>query len=100
MDPRRGPSPGRYSSAPARPGSLFGVDLVPAELLAQRGDDLHREALVLAGGEPLVDRGGDSRDRDRIGDRVLHGPAPRSRIIDVAGDFAELVALRLERRGQ
>ena len=39
----------------------LGLDRVAAELVAQRGDRLHRRAVVLAGDEPGEQRGGDRR---------------------------------------
>src|SRR5207245_183743 len=57
---------------------------MPAELVAQRGDHLGAEGLLLAGAEPRQQRQRDDRRRHVEAHRLLHGPAPLARVFAVA----------------
>src|SRR6478735_5118089 len=71
------------------PGRWPGLHRVPAELVAHRGDRLHRRAVVLAGHEAGVERGRDGRRGDGVVDARLHGPATLPRVVGVAADLGE-----------
>ena len=75
-------------------------DRVPAELVAQRRVHLRGERLLLARGEPRVERGRDHRHGHVLVDRLEDRPAPLARVLDVALDPLELRALLLEGRVQ
>src|SRR5436190_8062810 len=64
---------------------------MPAELVAQRGDHLGAEGLLLAGAEPREQRQRDDRRRHVEAHRLLHGPAPLARVFHVAPDGGQLV---------
>src|SRR6185369_15822230 len=71
---------------------------VAAELVTERGVDLGGERLVLAGGKAGEKRGADHGGGHALVDRLEDGPAPFARVLDVAGDVLEVVALVLECR--
>src|SRR6266850_199094 len=54
-----------------------------AELIAKRREHPFGEWIVLSGSEAREQGGGDDRQRYRSFNRVLHGPAAFSRILDV-----------------
>ena len=62
---------------------------VAAELVAHRGDRLHRRAVVLAGDEARVERGGDRGRGDGVVDAGLDGPAALAGVLGVAADLGE-----------
>ncbi len=72
---------------------------VAAELVAHRGDRLHRRALVLLGDEPREEGRGDRGHGDAVVDAGLDGPATFARVGGVAGDLVE-VGVLLERLDQ
>src|SRR5690554_5070104 len=106
LRPRKTVTPGSRSSSSARqlrnslssrrviriraPSSLGSLHRVASELLAQRGDGLHRRRILLPGDEAGEDGGADGRNRDGIGDGFLDRPAPLPRILDVALDVLEV----------
>src|SRR5438034_2114809 len=96
---RRCPSPSSsgFSTAGASVTSRLRLDGVAAELLAQRGVDLRRERLVLARGEARVERGGDDRSGHVLVDRLEDRPTALARVVHVAGDVLEAVAVLGER---
>ena len=65
-------------------GGRLGADRVAAELVAHRGDRLHRRAVVLARGEPGEQRGRDDVHRHGVVDRGLDGPAALAGVLGVA----------------
>src|SRR4051794_18585234 len=77
----------------------LGVDGVPAELVAHRGDRLHRRAVVLARGEAREQRRGDDVHGHRVVDRGLDGPAALTGVVGVPRDLVEVRVL-LDRRDQ
>src|SRR5262249_367097 len=64
----------------------WGGARVPAELVAQGGDDLHGRGVILAGDEPRVQGRADRRHRDRVVDRGLHGPPALAGVLGHAAD--------------
>src|SRR4051794_19474138 len=72
---------------------LDGVHRVPAELVAQGGDRLHRRRVVLAGDEAGEQRGGDRRHRHGVLDALLDGPPAFAGVLGVPGDALELGVL-------
>src|SRR3954462_15699616 len=69
-----------------RPAHLGGM---PAELVAHRGDRLHRRAVVLAGREPGEQRTGYRRHGHGVVDRRLHGPTALAGVLRVTADLRE-----------
>src|SRR5438477_4463185 len=69
---------------------------VAAELIAQRGRDLHRVAVGLPRGEAREQRVRERGHRDVVRDRLEDGPASLARVGDVALDVLEVAALGLE----
>src|SRR6185436_12589238 len=75
---------------------VVGVHGVPAELVAQGRVDLGRERVLPARREALVERAGDHRHRDPLGDRVLNRPAALTGVLDPRLEPGQVVALLLE----
>ena len=73
------------------------VDGVAAERLAQRGDHLHRERVLLPRRETRVERRRDRGSRDTEPDGFLHRPPAFARVVGVPAKRVELGIL-LERR--
>ena len=69
-------------------GRVLGQHGVAAELLAQRGDGAHGDALLVLAHEAGVERGADHRRGDAALDRLLHGPAT---LAGVLGDRRQAV---------
>ena len=59
------------------------------ELVAQRGDHLHRRRILLAAGEAGEERRGDDRHRDRVVDGRFHGPATLTGVVGVAAQLRQ-----------
>ena len=70
-------------------GRRLGLHRVAAELVAHRGDRLHRRAVVLAGDEARVERGRDRRRGDGVVDAGLDGPATLAGVLGVAADLGQ-----------
>src|SRR6267143_2061160 len=76
-----------------------------AELIAKRREHPFGEWIVLSGSQAREQGGGDDRQRYRSFNRVLHGPAAFSRILDVrfetreVGVFGERACRELEQPG-
>src|SRR3954471_9192921 len=88
-----GPSARRVRVATGRRLGAYGVT---TELVAHRGDRLHRRAVLLLGDEPSEERGRDRGHRHRVVDRRLDGPATLTGVSGVSGDLVE-VGVLLER---
>src|SRR6185503_6322967 len=86
---------GAFVLAMVPTGSLR-LDLVAAELVAQRREDLRPVRVVLARAEAGEQRQGDDWGRDVVFDGVLDGPAALARVGDPALDVLEVLAVRLE----
>src|SRR5918992_4548479 len=69
---------------------------VTAELLAKGRVDLRAEGLVLAGGEASEEGGRDDGSGDAFVDGFEDRPAAFARVLHVAGDPLEVVAVLLE----
>src|SRR3954447_22102320 len=77
-------------------GLLDLLHCVAAELVAQRGEHAGRVVAFLAAIEAGKEAGGERRRRHRHLDAVGHHPATLARVVHVALEAAELVALLLE----
>src|SRR4026207_1100156 len=77
------------------PTGSFRLDLVAAELVAQRREGLRPVRVVLARAEAGEQRQGDDRGRDVVVDGVLDGPAALARVGDPALDVLEVPAVRV-----
>src|SRR5437870_7648781 len=95
---------GALTSAPPSPRSFLprrGLDGVPAELVAQRRQHAVGELAVAARAQARVERGGDHGRGDVVRGGVRDRPAPLARVLGVALDRFQVVALGFERaRGQ
>src|SRR3954447_1230644 len=95
--PRAVPLPLALRASLPSTRTLFGLDFVAAELVAERGEDLGAVRVVLAGTEASLERQRDDRRRDVVVDRLLHGPASLARVGDIALQVLEVGAVCLER---
>src|SRR5215469_10568899 len=73
-----------------RPVMLRLLLRVAAELRPHRRQDLAGERAVVAGLEPLVERGGDDRHRDALLDARQDGPAALAGVRHVPAEVAEV----------
>jgi hypothetical protein len=76
------------------------LDRVPAELVAQRRQHAVGEVAVAAGAKALIERRGDHRCRHVVGGGVLDRPATLARVLGVALDRFQSIAVRLECAGR
>src|SRR5260370_13537003 len=67
---------------------------MPAELVAQRGDYLVAEGLLLTGAEPREQRQRDDRRRHVQTHRLFNSPASLARILHIAANRGQLVVTR------
>src|SRR2546426_9785476 len=84
---------GSESTWPAR---LFLLDGVTAELIPERGGDLHRVTVLLARHEPRKQGVGDRGHGHAVRDGLEHGPAAFARILDPALDVLQVASFLLE----
>src|SRR2546430_16981607 len=92
---RRKPSRSGLTIVVAATPSLL-LDGVAAKLIAERGRDLHRVAVLLPRDEPREEGVGEDGRRDVVRDRLEDRPAALARVRDPAFDARELAALLLE----
>src|SRR5258705_8320880 len=84
----------RESRRTARGGPSCALHRVPAELVAEGGDDLGAEGIALAGAKPGQQREGDDGCGHIEGDRFLNGPAAFTRVFHIALERGELHVVR------
>src|SRR6266513_1553612 len=92
----RAEAPRAADSASRWPPALFLLHGVTAELIAERGGDLHRVAVFLPRHEAREERVGDGRHRHAVRDGLEHRPAAFARILDPTFDVLKVAALLLE----
>src|SRR2546423_10989507 len=94
----------RESRSPSRSGlsvevasALVLLHGVTAELIAERGRDLHRVAVFLPGHEPREEGVRDGGHGHAVGHGLEHGPTALARVLDPAPDVLQVAPFLLER---